>query len=146
MAYNVQDVAKKILSKVNAEQGETISNLKLQKLLYYMQGYYLAYFGDPLFEEEIRAWQYGPVVPVVYDTYKQYGSGAIVLADGEKVIEFKKEEEEFLFDEVYEAYSQFSAVRLMNMTHDEEPWKKTKINDTISRKALKSFFKTKLIN
>jgi uncharacterized phage-associated protein len=42
--------------------GDVISNLKLQKLLYYAQGFYLAIYGKALFEEDIVAWEHGPVV------------------------------------------------------------------------------------
>lgn len=48
------NVAKYLLSLVNQDNGDTISNLKLQKLLYYVQGYYLAYFNKPLFNEKIE--------------------------------------------------------------------------------------------
>ena len=66
MAYPVLAVANKILAYgASATNGELVSNLKLQKLLYYVQGFHLAVFGEPLFEEEIEAWMYGPVVPSV---------------------------------------------------------------------------------
>ena len=66
MAYKALDIANKIISKTDLEHGDTISNLKLQKMMYYRQGFHLAYFGTPLFDEDIVAWQYGPVVPSVY--------------------------------------------------------------------------------
>ena len=53
MAYNVLDIAHKILSRVDVEHGDTISNLKLQKLLYFVQGFHLASFGEPLFDEDM---------------------------------------------------------------------------------------------
>ena len=115
MAYDVKEIAKKIIAKTDTEHGDTISNLKLQKMLYYMQGFHLAFFGTPLFEEEIKAWQYGPVVPSVYEEYKRYESKAIDLPEG-PVIELT-EDEEAVFDNVYDEYNQFSAVALMKMTH-----------------------------
>ena len=57
MAYKALDIANKIISKTDLEHGDTISNLKLQKMLYYQQGFHLAYFGTPLFDEDIVAWQ-----------------------------------------------------------------------------------------
>ena len=66
MAYNAIDIAKKIICKTDVEHGDTLSNLKLQKLLYYMQGFHLAFFDEPFFNESIEAWTYGPVVPVVF--------------------------------------------------------------------------------
>ena len=67
MAYKVLDIANKLLSHAaNNGEGELMSNMKLQKMLYYQQGFHLAYFNTPLFEENIEAWMYGPVVPCVY--------------------------------------------------------------------------------
>jgi uncharacterized phage-associated protein len=69
MAYKALDIANKILAKASSSDSEElISNMKLQKLLYYQQGFHLAYFGTPLFDEEIETWMYGPVVPAVYYT------------------------------------------------------------------------------
>ncbi len=141
MAYKVSDIANKIISKTDLEHGDTISNLKLQKMLYYQQGFHLAYFGTPLFDEEIVAWQYGPVVPSVYKEYKSFESNSI--STSKEPISLSKDEEE-LFDNVYEEYNQFSAVALMKMTHEESPWKNTAINSVISQEKMMSFFKTQI--
>ena len=78
MAYNVLDIAKKLLFRAkNNENGDFMSNMKLQKMLYYQQGFHLAYYGTPLFDEEIEAWMYGPVVPCVYEHFKNYGRQGI---------------------------------------------------------------------
>ena len=124
MAYKALDIANKIISKTDLEHGDTISNLKLQKMLYYQQGFHLAYFGTPLFDEDIVAWQYGPVVPSVYKEYKSFESNSI--STSEEGISLSDDEEE-LFNNVYEEYNQFSAVALMKMTHEESPWKTTEI-------------------
>src|SRR5437016_8859052 len=50
--------------------GDPISNLKLQKLLYYAQAWYLALHNEPLFPESIEAWVHGPAVPPVYGKFK----------------------------------------------------------------------------
>lgn len=141
MAYKALDIANKIISKTDLEHGDTISNLKLQKMLYYQQGFHLAYFGTPLFDEDIVAWQYGPVVPSVYKEYKSFESNSIsTSAEG---ISLSDDEEE-LFNNVYEEYNQFSAVALMKMTHEESPWKTTEINSVISRDKMAAFFKTQI--
>lgn len=143
MAYDVKEIAKKIIAKTDTEHGDTISNLKLQKMLYYMQGFHLAFFGTPLFEEEIKAWQYGPVVPSVYEEYKRYESKAIDLPEG-PVIELT-EDEEAVFDNVYDEYNQFSAVALMKMTHEESPWRSTEISQVIDKEKIKQFFNTQIV-
>jgi uncharacterized phage-associated protein len=142
MAYNVFDIATKILYRgANSEGGELISNLKLQKLLYYMQGFHLVIFDTPLFEEEIEAWQYGPVVPEVYHKYKIYGNTGLV-PEGHLISLNQKEER--LFDEVFSVYGEYSAIGLMNLTHNEKPWLNTRLNSIIKKKAIKSFFKSRI--
>ncbi|MDB6118895.1 MAG: putative prophage protein, partial [Verrucomicrobiaceae bacterium] len=75
---NALDVAKYFLSKADADEaGDVISNLKLQKLLYYAQGFHLALTGAPLFEEDIQAWVHGPVVREVWQAFNQYGANGI---------------------------------------------------------------------
>lgn len=90
-----------------------------------MQGFHLACFGTPLFEDDIEAWMYGPVVPSVYDLYKANGSNNIPLPEGD-IVELTPEEED-IFNQVYDAYGRFSAFKLMEMTHDEYPWKSTQV-------------------
>ena len=60
------DIAKYFLAQADEEIGDLISNLKLQKLVYYAQGFYLALHDEALFPEDIEAWTHGPVVPVLY--------------------------------------------------------------------------------
>src|SRR5260364_350033 len=74
---SVFDVANYFLTLVEEEVGDALSNLKLQKLVYYAQGFHLALFSRPLFENAIEAWTHGPVIPGLYHAYKQYGAGAL---------------------------------------------------------------------
>ncbi len=67
----VFDVAEYFLSLADEEAGDFLSNLKLQKLVYYAQGFHLALFNRPLFMAAIHAWQHGPVVPELYHAYKK---------------------------------------------------------------------------
>ena len=56
-----------------------VSNLQLQKILYYIQVYFLKKTGIPFFKDEIEAWQFGPVVPKVYYKYAGFGSAPITF-------------------------------------------------------------------
>ena len=67
MAYKALQIAQLLLSKAAEGNQELMSNLKLQKMLYYEQGFHLAAFDTPLFDENIEAWMFGPVVPEVYE-------------------------------------------------------------------------------
>lgn len=136
------DVARYFLAKSSPDSGDLISNLKLQKLMYYAQGYHLAVFGKPLFNEEIQAWLHGPVVADLYHCYKQYGNGALPFENNLKVHLYTTEQAEFL-DRIYAEYGQFSAWKLREMTHEEEPWVKSYesgMNFPISLDVLFGFF------
>jgi len=138
------EIAKYFLSLGDEEAGDTISNLKLQKLLYYAQGFHLAIFGSPLFEDEIEAWTHGPVVPSVYHEFKTYGGNTIPAQAGLDLADIS-DETRALLDEVYNVYGQFSAWKLRNMTHEEEPWKHAYDSmpaGTISKDSMKEYFST----
>lgn len=141
MGFKALDIARKILSRVDVEHGDTISNLKLQKLLYYVQGFHLASFGHALFEEDMIAWTYGHVVPEVYDTYKKYRRRDINTAGiTDDVILLPQEEA--LFDKVYLEYSRYSAVALMQMTHAAGPWRNHQVGDILPKDEIRNFFLT----
>lgn len=143
MAYKAIDIAKKIICKTDIEHGDTISNLKLQKLLYYMQGIHLAYFNEPFFNENIEAWTYGPVVPIVFQKFKKFKKCAINPEKYHDELKLSDEEQQ-MFDMVYNEYNHFSAVALMNMTHTEGPWKHYDIGDVIPNDELRTFFLTQI--
>ncbi len=147
MSYPIIDIANKIIANTDINQGETISNLKLQKMLYYLKGFFIAAIDKKLFDDSIEAWQYGPVVRTAYFHFKDFGNNSISLRGDENIITLPKIEEE-LFNEVMEEYGQFSAIKLMNMTHEELPWKKTFSENPqgeISDDLLIEFFKTQII-
>lgn len=131
-----------IANGANSEEG--ISNLKIQKLLYYAQGFYLAVYGKPLFDEELEAWTHGPVVPSVYHHYKCNGSSPIPRTDYDVNQIFTDEEKEFL-GEVHTVFGQFSAWKLRNMTHEERPWLESEESaSVISKVTMLEYFRTRL--
>jgi uncharacterized phage-associated protein len=140
---SAHDVAKYFLAQADEDEGELISNLKLQKLLYYAQGFHLALQGRPLFGEELAAWEHGPVVPVVYHAYKHHGAGPIPCPDDLDCSRFS-EDERTLLDEVYSVYGQFSAWKLRQMTHSESPWLDATKGAVIPHSALTEYFRTQL--
>jgi uncharacterized phage-associated protein len=137
------DVAKYFLRFSDEESGDLISNLKLQKLIYYAQGFHLALFDRPLFDEPVEAWQHGPVVPDVYHAYKEHGGQGIPPPIESDFSCFTNEQKEVL-DEVYAVYGQFSAWKLRNMTHEESPWRDTPSNMVITPERMKAFFDDKI--
>ena len=142
---SAKDVAKFILTLVDEEEGDFVTSLKLQKLLYYCQGFHLAIYDTPLFGERLKRWDHGPVVPEVWHEYKDLGSRPIPCPD-DVDFEALSEQQRELVNEVYAIYGAYSATALRNMTHAEPPWLDTSPNDEITHEVLKSFFRTRLVD
>ncbi|WEK50969.1 MAG: DUF4065 domain-containing protein [Candidatus Kaistia colombiensis] len=122
--YSADLIADFFRARTNPEVGDLLSNLKLQKLCYYAAGIIAAVRqndADPLFVESIEAWQHGPVIPAEYHRFKGYGSGDLPHLDNQdfEVIEPK---DRAILDDIYNFYGQYSAWKLRNMTHEEQPW------------------------
>ncbi|MDO3348699.1 Panacea domain-containing protein [Mycobacteroides abscessus] len=109
-----------------------VSNLKLQKLLYYAQGHHMAVNGTPLFSDDLQAWAHGPVVPSVYHAYKKYNRGPIdpdeALGDDFDWGDFR-DIENFLID-IWDRYGALAAWALRERTHREAPWRDAFNEDT----------------
>lgn len=123
--YKAIDIANWFLCNIDRESGESITHLKLQKLLYYAQAWYmvLSKTGEPLFGDEIQAWTHGPVVSSIYKTFAQHGFDSIPIPlDCESL----DSETEHILNEVLRVYGKFDAKYLELLTHQEEPWIKTR--------------------
>ncbi len=140
--FKAREVARYFLGTVDEESGDNITNLKLQKLLYYAQGLYIAMNDEALFEEPIEAWDLGPVVPNVYHDTKLNQAQPIPRPKDFDPADYPPEIREFL-DAVMSAYGQFSAGKLLKMTHRELPWRETyqsNRNVEIDLEVLQGFF------
>ena len=137
--YSASQIAQYFLRQADPDEGDTISNLKLQKLLYYAQGLYLGLYGVPLFRERVEAWIHGPAVSDVYHQYKEYGWNAIPCPTGFDPETIDPDTREFL-DDVWDVYGQFSAGKLRQMIHRERPWTETPIEREISHDKLHQYF------
>jgi len=141
--YKAEDVAKYLIflaSKENQEkEREGITNLKLQKVLYLAQAYYLAKLGKPLFAEKLEAWEYGPVVPEVYRKLKRNGSNPIIAEEDKSTL---SEEDKEVLEKVWGSFGSYSASRLVDIVHAHTPWKEAfaSADKTISHKALKDYY------
>lgn len=138
------DTAKFFLSLQTGDASDAISNMKLQKLLYYAQGFYLAMYDKELFKDDFEAWEHGPVIPSLYREFSKYGSSAIPKPKSFTFRPYTQEEKEFL-REIYNAYGQFSAWALSEMTHQTLPWKNAKRNEIISKESMKAYFSTRIV-
>lgn len=77
--YDALEVSRHIINYSN-DAGYGITALELQKLLYFVQAYFLIKKGKPCFRDDIEAWDFGPVVPSVYREYKRYGGSMSSLS------------------------------------------------------------------
>jgi uncharacterized phage-associated protein len=141
---NCSEVANYFLSLINEDDEDTISNMQLQKLVYFSQGFYLALYDEPLFEEPIEAWTYGPVVPSLYHDYKNYQGRSLPKPEN-ICLEIYEDKIRELLDEIYVVYGQYSAWKLSEITHQHPTWKNHYLNTndkTIPKQELQRFFKT----
>lgn len=146
---SVLDVAKYFLSKSILGTKKEITHLKLQKLIYYSQGYFLALNnGQPMFNERLEAWVHGPVCPTIYYEYRKYNFQAIPNSSESCVpSQYLK-----VLDSVWNAYGEFDGNELERMTHQEEPWIIARgqipnwqaSNDEITKLSMKEYFSNEL--
>lgn len=120
------DIAKYYLVR-SFDDGDLVSNLKMQKLVYYAYVWSLVKNKKKIFKEEPEAWPNGPAFKTLYGELKKYGSEAIKedyvdrdVADIEKLIPTEIKE---TIDDVYEKYNTLTPFELVLKTHTEDPWK-----------------------
>ncbi len=137
MAYPAIAVANEF---IRAAKGTALSPMKLQKLVYYAHGWYLALHDEPLIEEHVEAWQFGPVIPELYREFKRYGNTDITRPATQMAYGTSEVYEPRVADDggassrsaleviqsVWSAYGEYSATKLSNATHKPDtPWSKT---------------------
>lgn len=141
--YKAENVARYLIFLASQEhqekEREGITNLKLQKMLYFAQAYYLAKIGKPLFAEKLEAWSYGAVVPDVYRKFKSHKNRPIVFEEDKSTL---KEEDKEVLKKVWDAFGGYSASRLVGIVHAHKPWKEANNSDdkVISNKAIKDYY------
>lgn len=137
---NAIDIANYIILYA-MDNGSPVTNLKLQKLLYFVQGAMLVLTEEPAFNEEIVAWQYGPVVPSVYFMYASYGATPIFIETDNKSCGIP-EEQRNIIDIVLTQLMPYSARQLVELTHEKgSPWADVYPEKSIiSQESIKNYF------
>jgi uncharacterized phage-associated protein len=143
------DIARYFLSKAAAEpdEPELMTQLRLQKLLYYAQAWALAYRAQPLFPEIVEAWVNGPVVREVFAEFKDCRSEPLPAREARVPSAISAQDRAFL-DSIWQYYKRFSATELRAMTHHEDPWRTArgglpvdaKTNAEITHESMRDFF------
>lgn len=137
--YSALEVARFIIAYCR-RNGLLMSNLKLQKVLYFIQAEFLVRNGKPCFFERIEAWTFGPVVSNVYHEYKTFGSSNIYsnLSNFYDITE----NDQNIIEDVVNACNRFSAAQLVELTHNQAPWKNAynNRNRIITNDAILDYF------
>ncbi len=143
MPYNPIAIANYLIEQAESH-GETLTPMKLQKLVFFAHGWHLAIKDAPLIDEQVEAWSYGPVIRSLYREFREYGDRNItekgsvfkthVKPDGRRslkilrpTIDDNPESAMFtkqILDRVREVYGKYTAIQLSNMTHElGTPWR-----------------------
>lgn len=137
---SVFEVAKFFVDLAQKQEGDLMTPLRLQKLLYFAQAWHLARHGTPLFDAPIEAWQYGPVVPDVYRKYNHFGREGIEEDSRVAPDAFTSNEFALLLD-VAREYAPYSTSALVDLTHKAgAPWACARKSCAIQPEDIKSYF------
>lgn len=133
--YSADLIARWLLSQ------SEMSPKKLQKMLYYCYSWVLTLMNDEedraeegfenkLFDEEFQAWVHGPVIPEIYNVYREYGYNDIPQLG--EVVEIPDADILDILEQVYEEYGHYTGNELESISHQEEPW-------AVAREGLEPF-------
>ncbi|MHB1035361.1 MAG: Panacea domain-containing protein [Pirellulales bacterium] len=149
MSHSARAVANFFL-ELAKESEVQLSPMKLQKLVFFAHGWHLAILGTPLINEQVEAWEFGPVIPSLYHSFKAFGNQPISepahnyriaggrLHESTPTIPDTPETgpTRALLRKVWEVYSPFTATQLSNVTHQPgTPWRNV-VDDCKARYGL----------
>lgn len=146
--YNVFEIVNWLRVKNNADMRqnpniEELTQMKAMKLLYYIQAASLSITNKRMFDNDIVAWKYGPVVEAVHEKYKGY-RGIVGEITDEDLRDYSKLQSDAtassILNSIYDVYGYSSAYDLMRQTHKEKPWKETPQSEVISDESIKNFY------
>jgi len=145
------EIADWFLCSIDREAGESVTHLKLQKLVYYAQAWSITLFDNPLFDEDFKAWTHGPVLYSLFDKYRDRGWDSLPIPDSCPEL---TEDTENLLQNVLNVYGKYSAKYLENLTHQECPWAEARGNlppearcdSVISKEIMKQYYTELLKN
>lgn len=134
------DIADHILAQTPAPYG--LTNRELQKLLYLAQGFHLAKFGEPLFQEDFQAWKHGPVNSGIFHKYKHLGYYDINKPKTEVLKPISEKTAAFILALTL-TFCTIGSYKLIEYSHADTPWASKYIPDQniyLSKPDLKTYF------
>ena len=133
----------KFFNKEQCEYQEGISHIKLQKMLYFAQAAHLSLYEKTLFEDDIEAWLYGPVVPTVFHVFKHHKNQFLEKPHRLKYKTVINQSKADFLKQIWESFGELSGSRLVAITHEHTPWQaaRKKKNKKITPVAMKRYYK-----
>lgn len=120
------DAASHIVKSLSKKLGDDydLTNMKLQKLLYYVQMFSIGITGNVFFQGDLYAWKHGPVSREMYYEFKTYES-KVIPTDAEELVRLKplSLSQEKVLEKVVNIFGTMSAYQLRNKSHNESPWR-----------------------
>lgn len=117
---DVVKIASYICDRYKREYGQRIDEMKLHKLLYFMQKECIVQTNQPMFPEALHAWKYGPVMPSIRQLYKE--DKLHDLPSAETISQYQP-----VFDEVFRRLAGSKPLTLVSISHGEESWKRARV-------------------
>lgn len=129
---------------------DPMTNMRVNKYVYLAQGYALAKLGRPLFNDEIQAWEHGPVVPALYQLFRTEIKGEPIykMKGTYRKNTFSDEEIQVMIDVLMD-YEEYSTAAISRITHGKDsPWSKAYAgpytNNPISLEEMREYFSKKV--
>ena len=125
MKYSSIAIANAFIEHANNGRTNNLTPMKLQKLMFFAQSWYLKSTDVPLFEGDFERWQYGPVLPEIYHEFKKFGSknidefGSSMWNEFHKIDRFDYQVIEFL-NQIIDTYGAYTGTELSWITHQPE--------------------------
>ena len=143
----IEDVALYILQLLLRDE-EEVSAMKLQKICFYAQSWYIAKYNHPLFKHDFQAWKYGPVSPALYEYHAKKSTvslnNTIIPGNVQNIAESDKE----FIKAVVSIYGRFTGLQLSELSHSQDPWKNARrgipegspSNNEITIESIRDYF------
>lgn len=143
--HDSRTVANRFLKLVR-EKGDSLTPMQVLKLVYIAHGWMLGLHGRPLIKDDVQAWQYGPVIPVLYSAMRRYGGSPVTTPVRAPTDDRLSAEEDDIIAQVYGSYGQFSGPALSRLTHARgTPWALTYVpgefGSSISQDLIEDHYK-----
>ena len=125
MTYSMMQIANVFIDKAINGKIDNLTPMKLQRLMFFAQSWYLRQTGNLLFDDAFARWKYGPVLPAVFQRFKPFGSNKITQkatdVNGHEFIINPSDADEILnfIDEIINEYGSFTGPELSSMTQQQ---------------------------